>query len=85
MADGWGGRVTAPFTPDQVASLNAYQRSEAHHPFTCAGDHDGLDEVVLAAQSTGWVCTTDRCTYQQDWAHGAMADWTWQRPARRAS
>jgi hypothetical protein len=33
-----GDEVSAPFTDDQVASLNAYQAEGAWHPFTCGID-----------------------------------------------
>lgn len=67
------GQVFAPFTPDQVESLNACQRLSGLHPFTCPHDR-----AMLAAQSTGWVCTMERCTFTQNWAWSYMADGTWR-------
>jgi hypothetical protein len=34
-----GGKVTVPWTADQVASLNAYQRSGVFHEYTCPNMH----------------------------------------------
>ena len=68
--------VRAPWSDDQVASLNGYQACQRHHPFTCACK----DGAPLRATSRGWVC--DACNYgQQDWAHDFMADWSWQAGA----
>jgi hypothetical protein len=69
--------VSAPFTDDQVASLNACQAEVSWHPFTC-----GTDEcrAVLKAEPDGWRCP--RCGYRQGWAHGFMADWSWRGPLR---
>ena len=70
-------RVTAPFTPHQVASLNAYQQSSGPwHPFTC-----GKCRANLIATPEGWRCAND--DYQQDWAHEFMADWTWRQWAEK--
>jgi ribosomal protein S27AE len=64
--------IKAPFTEDQVASLNAYQKSEFVHPFTCVcGDH-----IPLVATKDGWIC--NKCAYTQKWAHDFMADWAWK-------
>lgn len=32
-------KIQAPFTDDQVKSLNEYQRSRVFHPFTCPKEH----------------------------------------------
>lgn len=79
----WGGKVTAPFTPDQVESLNAYQVSGVFHEFTCGSDeaHENEFNPPLIAAEGGWVCSAPLCDYTQDWAHGAMADWSWKRVA----
>jgi len=74
-------KVTAPFTPEQVASLNSYQVSGAFHEFTCGNDsyHDDDDEQsVLVAKEDGWHCPAAGCGYTQDWAHSAMADGSWR-------
>jgi hypothetical protein len=67
--------VRAPWTDDQAASLNAFQRSGMLHPFTCAAE--GCREV-LAASPSWWACPEAGCGYVQDWAHPGMADWSWQ-------
>jgi len=74
--------INAPFTDDQVASLNAYQRSGAGHPFTCGNDccpgaREG--ERVLEADRYAWHCP--RCSYLQTWAHRFMANWSWKKYA----
>jgi hypothetical protein len=65
-------RVDVPFTDEQVESLNAYQKSDYVHPYTCVcGDH-----IKLVATKDGWKCP--RCTYTQLWAHLFTADWSWK-------
>jgi hypothetical protein len=77
-------KVEAPFTPDQVASLNAYQVAGVMHPFTCGGGHtNGCGEVRLIAAEDGWRCASDTCDYRQGWAHAFMADWSWRGLAIR--
>lgn len=72
------GRALAPFTTNQVRSLNAYQASDWFHPFTCLNrsdrDHQA-GEARLYATVNGWRCA--RCDYEQSWAHDWMADWGW--------
>ena len=79
--------VDAPFSPEQVASLNAFQSSDHTHPFTCAGDRGdaahrayqaehGGDGGQLVATETGWICPV--CGSRQDWALLWMSDWSWQ-------
>lgn len=63
------------FTPDQVESINAYQRAGVFHPFTCGTEGCGTD---LVAHEEGLRCP--RCAYTQDWVHGFMADWSWVPP-----
>jgi hypothetical protein len=63
--------IKAPWTPEQVAALNAYQALGYVHEFTCPG-HDGDGSRVLVATGAGWICPS--CDYTQDWAHDAMAD-----------
>ncbi len=69
--------MSAPFTDEQVASLNAYQEAGTGHPFTCGGQDC---REILRAERDGWRCL--RCDYRQGWAHAFMADWSWQRPLR---
>lgn len=78
--------VFAPFAPDQVASMNAYQVSGVMHPFTCSGGHaphgadagDAGHRVGLVASASGWDCPAAGCTYRQDWAHAFMVDFGWR-------
>jgi hypothetical protein len=72
------GKVRAPFTAEQVASLNGYQASGTFLEFTCHGDGcPAADEQpVLVAAEDGWHCPA--CTYTQDWAHEMMADGSWR-------
>jgi len=73
-------KVEAPFTPDQVASLNAYQVAGIMHPFTCGGGQArGHSGIRLIAAEDGWHCASDTCDYRQDWAHAFMANWSWRR------
>jgi hypothetical protein len=65
--------MKAPFTPDQVKALNAYQEAGMLHPFTCPGDHEHCyDRRELIATTSGWVCQCGR--YTQDWAHDFMTN-----------
>lgn len=66
----------APWTPEQVANLNAYQRSGRMHPFTCGspGYHDTPQSPVLIAHEDGWFCPAPLCDYTQNWAHGFMTE-----------
>ena len=66
-------QVGAPFTDDQVASLNAYQTGRAGHPFTCGTESCS---GILQASNEGWRCRNR--DYRQDWAWSFMADWSWQ-------
>lgn len=68
--------VHAPWSDEQVAALDRWQRSECVHPFTC-GDRDGhpwnedyFDYGPLIPTNAGWVC--EHCDYTQDWAHAMM-------------
>ena len=65
--------LKAPWTADQVASLNAYQRAGVMHPFTNEGED-------LVATKDGWVMPNDPVEVVQDWAHLFMADWSWRPP-----
>ncbi|HEY6018491.1 MAG TPA: hypothetical protein VIY48_00890 [Candidatus Paceibacterota bacterium] len=68
--------VWAPFTEDQVASINAYQASNVGHPFTC-GSNRHKEQALLIAQVNGWYCPL--CDYGQSWAWNWMADWSWEK------
>lgn len=71
-------KVTAPFTPDQVQHLNAFQNGPVHS-FTCCSPDipectraSGLSDGTLIATEEGWTCPCGK--YKQDWAHAEMAD-----------
>lgn len=61
--------IKAPWTPEQVANLNRFQKFGAFHPFTCPG-HEGDGDRALVATPDGWICR--HCDYRQDWAHASM-------------
>lgn len=60
--------IEAPWTNEQVANLNAWQRAGHVHEFTCPNHHDG--SRVLIATVDGWRCPS--CIYTQTWAHRMM-------------
>lgn len=72
--------IEAPWTNEQVAALNEYQRSGRMHPFTCGNrgaeghrcdpEWGGGDKGVLRATAAGWICPD--CDYTQNWAHDFM-------------
>jgi hypothetical protein len=66
--------IKAPWTAEQVASLNCYQQSRVMHPFTCGAEGCRHDLVATAG---GWTCPDSGCPYAQDWAHDFMANWSW--------
>ena len=84
-----GGKVLAPFTDDQVASLNARQESGHLPPYTCGAafchDRDVIGESFpLAADRDGLHCIGGfGCTYTLTWAYPQTADWSWRREERR--
>jgi hypothetical protein len=66
--------VAAPWTDEQVANLNRYQRAGVFHPFTCGRRDEHRDNPgVLVAETDGWHCPAAGCTYRQEWAHPFMA------------
>jgi hypothetical protein len=73
-----GPQVNAPWTQDQVASLNSYQASGRFHPFTGERGPKG-EETALIATKEGWV-EKDGGPVVQTWAHQFMTDWTWDHP-----
>jgi hypothetical protein len=75
--------IHAPWTPEQVRNLNAFQSGGGMHPFTCGKDH-GAQAMALIARTDGWHCSAPPCDYRQDWAHAFMADPTaWPKPFPR--
>jgi hypothetical protein len=79
-------KARAPFSADQVASLNGYQASGVFHEFTCGNDScPALDfdiKMTLEARTDGWHCQASGCGYAQDWAHAFMADGSWRELSR---
>lgn len=69
-------RTNAPWTDEQVASLNAYQNAGYVHPFT---NGDGEDKVDLIATREGWVRKAGGRVVQH-WAHTFMTDGSWRIP-----
>lgn len=65
--------LPAPWTPEQVHALNAFQSGSGMHPFACGRDHGG-HHVTLIARADGWHCSAPPCDYRQDWALRFMAD-----------
>lgn len=80
MTDTEDERSRAPWTAEQVRSLNGYQGEARMHPFTCGREH-GDYTPLLEATPAGWVCNWKGCDYTQDWAHPWMTDWSWRRLA----
>ncbi len=64
----------APWSEDEVQSLNAYQASDSFHPYTCQCVHG----VVLVAIKDGWTCPNS-CGYTQNWCMPFMANWSWKK------
>lgn len=67
-------RSDAPWTNDEVASLNGYQQAGYMHPFTYG---DGDEQVDLIATNEGWVAKKGG-TVVQTWAHKFMTNWSWK-------
>lgn len=78
-------RALAPFSPEEVARLNAWQTKAVTaddvsigqnqlrrgHPFTCPNQGEGVHtSALLVAQENGWACP--HCSYMQNWAHPLM-------------
>lgn len=66
------GRVFAPWTPEQVESLNAFQQSGWYHPYTCGHDPGH----TLVAATDGWYCPV-LGDWKQTWAHEWMTNLEW--------
>ncbi len=73
------GQMEAPWTDDQVASLNGYQASGVMHPFTGTRGPNG-EETVLIATTDGWL-EREGGPVVQTWAHPFMTNWDWKRNA----
>lgn len=64
-------KVEAPWTPEQLAELAAWQGNPAGHPYTCGSSrHDVPDgpRPPLIADRYGWTCPDPDCDYRQGWA-----------------
>jgi hypothetical protein len=60
--------LRAPWTAEQVETLNRYQASGLMHPYTCPNWHgEPVERRNLLATEAGWTCR--HCDYKQDWAH----------------
>jgi hypothetical protein len=66
-------RITAPWTEDTIAALNAFQRSGRMHPFTCGNEQHRMHQTLIA-EADGWHCPDETCDYRQNWAPAVMAD-----------
>ncbi len=79
-------KIVPPWTSEQVAALNSYQRAGRFHPFTCGNRDENRrrhrKHPVLRATRVGWVC--DACGYRQTWAHAFMATPEASQPLRFA-
>lgn len=70
--------VHAPWTADQVASLQGFQSSQ-WHPFTGARQPDNnATETVLIATPAGWT-EREGGPIVQTWAHDFMVNWSWKQ------
>lgn len=68
-------KLHAPWTDEQVRSLNGFQRSGVMHEFTCPHGHG-----ALTAFGGGWLCMREPdCLYRQKWAWSFMADGSWKQ------
>jgi len=70
------------FSPEEVKSINEYQKAGLMHPFTCGADNHNsahLDgEGILVAKEDGLHCPF--CDYTQYWCHSFMKDGSWKQP-----
>lgn len=67
--------IKAPFTPEQVETLNEWQSSNSVHPFICSGPGEIFGcygNCKLSATREGFICPCEK--YTQDWAHDFMAN-----------
>lgn len=69
--------MKAPFSEEQVKSLNAHQNNSQLHPYTCNREFDECEvrmnpndytkNGILIATTEGWICPCGK--YKQGWAH----------------
>lgn len=69
------GLCAAPWTDEEVESLNGYQKSGVMHPFT--GEERPGGRPVLVATRGGWI-EEPGGPVVQTWAHKFMADGSWR-------
>ena len=69
-------QIQAPWSEDQVKSLNSYQKANKFHPFT--GTDSQGNKVNLIATQDGWLAE-DNGVIVQDWCHHWMADFSWKK------
>jgi hypothetical protein len=77
--------IKAPWSDEQVTSLNAYQNCNECHPFTGTRKPNG-DETPLIATPAGWI-EEENGPVVQDWAHSWMTNWEWRtmtKPIKRS-
>lgn len=56
----------APWSPEQIKTLEAWQRNKDLHPYTCGNGLHSITQVLIPTVD-GWVCPS--CDYTQNWAH----------------
>lgn len=76
-------RSNAPWTDDEVASLNEFQQCDRWHPFTGTRKPNG-DETLLIATKDGWI-EEPGGPVVQTWAHGFMVNWDWRKASKFTS
>lgn len=62
------------FTPEEVESINGFQKAGVMHPFTC----DNCRTTLLATVD-GLICPKDGCKYRQLWCHHFMRNNEWKK------
>lgn len=64
------GHVHAPWTDEQVNSINRYQKIGIPHPLTCAAPGCTSTDCILVAKHDGMHCECGQ--WKQDWVHDFM-------------
>lgn len=83
--------ITAPWTAEQVANLNEYQRCGMAHPYTAGHRNEDGSAIKFIATPGGWV-EREGGSVVQTWAHENIAagefirSWgEWLREARKSA